>query len=181
MRPAGRSRALRIRRRSIDQEIAMRESRENVPFAPIPMLNVGARMVQLGLDEFQAVLGLQAKCVERDRVAAQHACEALADARTYDKGTLVQTWQNLVREYCAASVDLYEQSQDLAMRSQTAFGALLRESALDFEKACIRAQATQQAGAVPQAADWLTYLGQFAGVRPNGEAKSENRPAATGA
>ena len=161
----------------------MRDSRENVPFAPIPMLNVGARMVQLGLDEFQAVLGLQAKCVERDRVAAQHACEALADARTYDKGAFVQTWQNLVREYCAASVDLCEQSQDLAMRSQTAFGALLRESALDFEKACVRAQAqaTRQAGAVPQAADWLTYLGQFAGVRPNGEAKSESRPASAGA
>ena len=159
----------------------MKDSRENAPFAPIPMLSVGARMVQLGLDDLQAVLGLQAKCVERDRVAAQRACEALMDVRTYDKGALVQTWQNLVREYCAASVALYEQSQDLAMRSQTAFGALLRESALDFEKACIRAQAqaTQQAGAVPQVADWLTCLGQFVGVHPNGEAKFENRPAAT--
>jgi hypothetical protein len=51
----------------------MRESPWDVPFAPIPMLSVGARMVQLGLDEFQAVLGLQAQCVERDRVAAQQA------------------------------------------------------------------------------------------------------------
>ncbi|MEX3916384.1 hypothetical protein AB4Y43_09120 [Paraburkholderia sp. BR10872] len=161
----------------------MRESPQNLPFSPVSMLSMSARMVQLGLDDFQALLGLQAKCVERDRVAAQHACEALTDVRTYDKGALVQTCQNLFREYCAASVALFEQSQELAMRSQTAFGALLRAGAIDFEKACIRAQAqaTRQTGAVPQAADWLTYLGQFAGVRPNGEAKFESRPAATGA
>ena len=158
----------------------MRDSPQNVESAPVSMLSVGTRMVQLGLEELQASLALQAKCVERDRVAAQRAWKALLDARTYDSGAFVQTWQTLMREYCAASAALCEQSQDLAARSQSAFGALLREATLDFEKACVdaQAQAAHPAGAVPRAADWMTYLGQFVGARPDGEAmpaKPENR------
>ncbi|HEY4803728.1 MAG TPA: hypothetical protein VIH96_14045 [Paraburkholderia sp.] len=144
------------------------------------MLSVGTRMMQLGLEELEAALGLQAKCVERDRVAAQRACDALLDARTYDSGAFVQTWQTLMREYIASGAALYEQGQDLARRSQSAYGALLREATLDFEKACVsaQAQAGQPAGAVPQAADWMTYLRHFVGARPPGEAmpeKPENR------
>ena len=153
---------------------------------PVPMLGVGMRMMQLGFDELQAALGLQAKRVERDRAAVQHACDALLDARTYDMGTFVNTWQALTREYFAASAVLFEQSQDLAMRNQTALGALFRDAVLDFEKVCVRAQAqaSPQAGAVPQAADWMTYLGRFAGVHPNGEAapaKSASGPTSANA
>ncbi|WP_321948219.1 hypothetical protein [Paraburkholderia sp. J10-1] len=150
----------------------MKDTPQNMQLAPMCVMSVGTRMVQLGLEELQAALGLQAKCVERDRVAAQHACEALLDARMYDSGALVQTWQTLVREYFAASTALCEQSQDLNARSQAAFGALMREAAVDFEKACVLAQAqtSHPAGALLPAADWMTYLGQFVGLRPNGEA-----------
>ncbi|WP_321937755.1 hypothetical protein [Paraburkholderia sp. J8-2] len=150
----------------------MTDTPQNMQFAPMCMMSVGTRMVQLGLEELQAALGLQAKCVERDRVAVQHACEALLDARTYDSGAFVQTWQTLMREYFAASTALCEQGQDLAARSQAAFGALMREAAVDFEKACVhaQAQASHPAGVLPPAADWMTYLGQFVGLRPNGEA-----------
>ena len=164
----------------------MTDTRQDVPLAPVSVMSVGTRMVQLGMEELQAALGLQAKCIERDRVAAQHACEALLDARTYDSGAFVQTWQTLMREYFAASAALCEQSQDLAARSQAAFGALLREVVVDLEKACVRgqAQAWHPAGALPPAADWMTYLGQLVGVRPNGEAipaKPDSRSAAASA
>ncbi|WP_343676519.1 hypothetical protein [Paraburkholderia heleia] len=150
----------------------MRDTPQHARLAPMSMMSLGMRMVQLGLEELQAALGLQAQCVERDRAAAQRACEALLEARPYDAGAFVQTWQTLMREYIAASTALCEHSQDLAARSQTAFGALLREAVLDFEKACerVQAQAPRPAGALPPAADWMTYLGQFVGVRPNGEA-----------
>ncbi|WP_321915697.1 MULTISPECIES: hypothetical protein [unclassified Paraburkholderia] len=148
----------------------MKDTPQSTQFAPMCMMSAGTRMVELGLEELQAALGLQAKCVERDRVAAQRACEALLDARTYESGAFVQTWQTLMREYFAASTALCEQGQDLTARSQAAYGALMRELTVDFEKACVRAQASHPAAALPPAADWMTYLGQFVGLRPNGEA-----------
>ncbi|SDD16114.1 hypothetical protein [Paraburkholderia lycopersici] len=157
----------------------MKDIPQNVPLASVSMLSMGTRLMQLGLDEFQSALGLQIKCIDRDRVAVQRACHALLEARAYDPAAFLQTWQTLVRDYFAASAALCEQSQDLATRSQAAFGALLREAALDFEKACTqvqaRAQAAYPAGAVPQAADWMTYLGQFVGGRPDGEAMPQSR------
>lgn len=165
----------------------MKDAPQNVPLAPVfSMMSMGTRVVQVGLEALQATLALQAKCVERDRAAAQRACEAFLDPRTYDSGAFVQTWQTMVREYFAASVALCEQSQDLAARSQTAFGALLRETAVDFERACVRAQAkaVHPTVALPLAADWMTYLGEFVGARPNGEAipaKPESRSTSAGA
>ncbi|MCP3710095.1 hypothetical protein M3I54_24500 [Paraburkholderia sp. CNPSo 3274] len=164
----------------------MRDTPQNAQLAPVSMMSFGTRMAQLGLEELQAALRLQAQCVERDRAAAQRACEAVLDARTYESGAFVQTWQTLMREYFAASTALCEQSQDLAARSQAALGALLREAASDFEKACVRvqAQASHPAGALPPSADWMTYLGQFVGVRPDGAAipvKPESRSASASA
>jgi hypothetical protein len=164
----------------MDKEIEMKDTLQNAQFAPVAMMSMGMRMMQLGLEELQAVLGLQAKCIERGHVAAQRACEALLDARTYESGAFLQTWQTLTREYCEAGTALCGQCQDLSARSQGALGALLREGVVDFEKACVRAQAqpSHPAGAVPPAADWMAYLGQFVGVRPDGEAilaKPESR------
>jgi hypothetical protein len=167
----------------------MRDIPQNVAVQPASMLNVGTRMMQLGYEQFEAVLGLQAKRMERDSTAVQHACDALLQARAGDVGSFLQTWQTVMREYMAASVALWNQDVTLVVRNQAAYGALLREVFVDYEKAWVRApaqmaqmaQQTRRAGAVPQAGDWMTFLGQFMAGRPDGEARPERQATASSA
>jgi hypothetical protein len=151
----------------------MRDIPQNVRVRPAPMMGRGARMVQLGCDQFEAALRLQTKRIERDSAAVQHACEAFQHARSYDVGTFARTWQTLVREYLATSVALWDQNLAAAARGGEAFGALLRDVYLDAEKFWVRAQlqVIEQAAPVPHAGDWMAYLGQFMGTRADGEAK----------
>ncbi|WP_028219895.1 hypothetical protein [Paraburkholderia oxyphila] len=116
----------------------MRDIPHDVPVAPPSMPAVGARMMQLGFDQFAAAQGLQAKRAERDRAAAQRACEAFQHACSNDVKSFAQTWQILMREYLAASVGLWEQSLSAAARNQAAYGALLRDMVLDAEQAWTR-------------------------------------------
>jgi hypothetical protein len=170
---------LRITLRNlIAQENEMRDIPRNVAVQPASMLNVGTRMMQIGHEQVEAVLGLQAKRTERDRTAVQHACEALLQAGAGNVGGFLQTWQMLVREYLAASVALWNLDVTVFARNQAAYGAWLREVVVDCEKAWVRApaqmaQQTQQAGTVPQAGDWMTCVGRFMGGWPDGEAKPE--------
>jgi hypothetical protein len=119
----------------------MRDIHQDVAVQPASMLNVGTRMVQLGFDQFETVFGLQAKRMERDSTAVQHACDALPQARAGIVGGFLQTWQMLMREYLAASVARWDQDVTLVARSQAACGALLREVIVDSEKAWLRAPA----------------------------------------
>lgn len=132
----------------------MRDIPQSVPDQPVSLLSMGTRMVQLGYDQIEAVLALQAKRIERERAVAHRVCDALMHARTYDAGAFAQAWQTMTREYLAASVALWEQGMVCAARNQTAYGALLRDVVLNADKAWLRAtpgQMTQQAGTVPQA------------------------------
>ncbi|WP_322060014.1 hypothetical protein [Paraburkholderia sp. J63] len=149
----------------------MKDIPQSVPVQPESPLSMGTRAVQLGFDQFEAALGLHAKRLEHDRAAAKHACDAFMQMRPYDMTTFAQTWQTLMREYLAANVALWEQSLGAAAQNQAAYGALLRDTVLNMEKAWMRgvpASMTGTAGAVPQAGDWFTYLGRFASALPNG-------------
>lgn len=146
---------------------------QNVQLQPLPMLNAGMRMAQIGFDQFHAALGLQAQRIEGVRAATQHACDALLQAPANDAGSFLQAWQTMLRESLAANVALWEHDLALAAQSQAAFGALLRDMVSGFEQAWMRvpSQAAQAAGTASPAEDWLTYFGHFVGGRANGEAR----------
>ncbi|WP_129563714.1 hypothetical protein [Paraburkholderia dokdonensis] len=133
-------------------------------------------MAQIGFDQLAAALALQAKCIERDRAAAQRVGDAIMHARAGYAGAIAQAWQPMMREYLAASVALWEQGLVSAARNQAAYGALLRDAVFNAENAWWQAkpaQVTRQAGTVPQAGNWMTWPRPFMGMRLNGEATPE--------
>ncbi|WP_434664324.1 hypothetical protein P5W99_19325 [Paraburkholderia sp. A3BS-1L] len=146
----------------------------SMPLQPVSPSSIGTRMAQIGFDQLAAALALQAKCIERDRAAAQRVGDALMRARAGDAGAIAQAWQAMTREYLAASIALWEQGLVSAVKNQAAYGALLRDAGFNAGNAWWRAapaQMARRAGTAPQAADWMSCLGPFMGMRPDGEAK----------
>ncbi|WP_028228567.1 hypothetical protein [Paraburkholderia ferrariae] len=89
-------------------------------------------------------------------------------------------WQVWLSEYCAAGERFWEEYLTQATHNQAAFGSLLRELYLGFEKAWASASApvlaAQSPAAAPSATDWTTYLSGFMGVRPDSEAQPVRQP-----
>ncbi|WP_213303969.1 hypothetical protein [Paraburkholderia sacchari] len=154
----------------------MSDTPGSTPLQPASPSSIGTRMAQIGFDQLTAALALQAKCIERDLAAAQRLGDALMHARAGDAQTIAQAWQSMTREYLATSVALWEQGLVSAARNQAAYGALLRDALFNAGNAGWLAapaqmrQTARQAGTVPQAGNWMTWMGPFMGMRLNGKA-----------
>jgi hypothetical protein len=151
----------------------MRNGPQNLPVQFIPLMGIGPRLAKLGCDQLESAMGLQAKLVERDCAAALRAGDALEQARMADMGGFLQTWRTLMREWIATSETLWNEEITVAARNQGAFGALLRDMVVEFERAWMHApaQVPQLAGPALLETDWPAYFGRLTGVLADGEAR----------
>ncbi|MBB3003549.1 hypothetical protein [Paraburkholderia tropica] len=158
----------------IDQENDMIPIAPDTPLQPVFLSDMGARMVQIGFDQLASALAFQAKCLDRDRTAAQHLCEVWMQARTHDTGAVAQAWQTMTREYLAACVALWGQGMVAAAKTQASYGAMLRDTVLGARKVWLTGApglATTPAGTGAQSADWMAYLASLTATYPDGEAR----------
>lgn len=150
-----------------------------------PGLQAAARMVLLGHEQRQAANALELRRIQRDRAAAEHACQAFAKAK--DWNDTLAACQTIAREYAEANTGLWQDEIAWFARGQSEYNALVRDLFNGWNGAWPLAQANVAGlrGKGANGADWFQLFDRMAAaMAPAGTASSAQSsapPAATDA